>query len=165
MEKSLVWILPVAMWLQKNNIYQGQQGFSWNKILEEIFSIEFYVMHIKWCSAAFSTILWKSPSLSLPLVWLAPLTSSSLAPHHSQPWSSFPAILDISKLLRFSFLILPPDFTSAVLCLASFSMLFWLPSTQISGNSFYLTSSGMLSIKSLLHALNFSNFIPYCNAV
>lgn len=58
-------------------------------------------------------------------------------------------------------LILSPDFTNAVLCLPYFPMLVWLPSTQVSVYSLHLTSSGMLSMKLFLCALNFSSFIPY----
>lgn len=104
-------------------------------------------MHIKWCDA------WDS-------IWL-PLLICLRISHHSQLWSSFPALLDFSELFKFTLLILPSGFINTVLCLKHFSVLFWLPSTQTSRYSLYLTSSGILSVKFLLCTLNFSNLIPY----
>lgn len=57
------------------------------------------------------------------------------------------------ELFKLTFLILPPDFINTVFCLEHFSMLFWPPWIQTWGYGWYLTSSEMPSIKSLLQPI------------
>lgn len=116
-------------------------------------------MHIKRYRAVFNFVLWESHSPGLRFCLTSP--AHLFQPHLStlSALESFTAILHFSELYIFTLLILPSDF-NAVLCPKYFSMDFWLPSTQTSGYSLHLTSSEMLSVKSLLCALNFCILTP-----